>query len=87
MATYLREELEPLAAGAGLTFTQATEANAVFVEMPRTLAARLRETYRFYDWKPGSTPEATEVRLMCSWDTPVEAVDGLVALVDEAASA
>ncbi|MFV0286004.1 MAG: threonine aldolase family protein [Demequina sp.] len=87
MATYLREELEPLAAGAGLKFTQATEANAVFVEMPRTLAARLRETYRFYDWKPGSTPESTEVRLMCSWDTPVEAVDGLVALIDEATSA
>ncbi|MFN3866418.1 MAG: threonine aldolase family protein [Demequina sp.] len=69
MATLLRAELEPLAAEGVLRFTQPTEANAVFVEMPRAMAARLRETVRFYDWQPGSTAGAVEVRLMCAWDT------------------
>ena len=76
MASRLRAQLAPLAATGILHFTQATEANAVFVEMPRTLAEALRESFRFYDWKPGSTPETVEVRLMCSWDTPLEAVAG-----------
>ncbi|WP_084039830.1 low specificity L-threonine aldolase [Demequina sp. NBRC 110053] len=69
MAAELRAELEPLAAAGAVAFTQPTEANAVFVEMPRTLADELRQTFRFYDWMPGSTPETVEVRLMCSWDT------------------
>lgn len=69
MAGSLRAELEPLAAEGVLRFTQPTQANAVFVEMPRAMAAALRETYRFYDWQPGSTEDTVEVRLMCSWDT------------------
>lgn len=72
MATRLREGLEPLAAEQAIRFTQPTEANAVFVELPRAVAARLRAAYRFYDWQPGSTPETVEVRLMCSWDTTVD---------------
>lgn len=70
MAALLREQLEPLAAEGVLRFTHPTEANAVFVEMTRALAEDIRATgTRFYDWKPGSTPETVEARLMCSWDT------------------
>lgn len=72
MAARLRAELEPLAAEGALRFTQPTEANAVFVEMPRSMAAQLRETFRFYDWRPGSQADMVEVRLMCSWDTRSE---------------
>lgn len=87
MATWLRAELEPLAAAGDLRFTQPTEANAVFVEMPRALAAQLRETYRFYDWQPGSTVETVEVRLMCSWDTRSEDCDLFGAQAHSAARA
>ncbi|MFW7414890.1 threonine aldolase family protein [Demequina sp. SO4-18] len=71
-AARLRRELEPLAGDGTVRFTQETQANAVFVEMPRTLAARLREASRFYDWQAGSTPDTVEVRLMCAWDTSAE---------------
>lgn len=77
MAATLRAELEPLAAAGTVTFTQPTEANAVFVELPRTAADQLRRSFRFYDWQPGSTPETVEVRLMCSWDTRAGDVERL----------
>ncbi|WP_084074389.1 low specificity L-threonine aldolase [Demequina sp. NBRC 110052] len=86
MATLLRAELEPLARDGLLRFTQPTEANAVFVEMPRTLADDIRATgTRFYDWKPGTTPGTVEVRLMCSWDTAASDV-ALLAEVARAAA-
>lgn len=72
MATALREQLAPLAQDGIVRFTQPTQANAVFVEMPRTLATALREFYSFYDWQPGATPDSVEVRLMCAWDTPLD---------------
>ena len=87
MAASLRTELEPLERDGALRFTQPTEANAVFVEMPRTMAARLRETFRFYDWQPGSAPELVEVRLMCSWDTRPEDCGRFASLARRAATA
>ncbi|MDN4480568.1 threonine aldolase family protein [Demequina muriae] len=85
MATVLRQELAPLAADGVLRFTQSTHANAVFVEMPRTMAGAIRETFRFYDWRPGSTHETVEVRLMCAWDTRAEDCVRLGALAHAAA--
>ncbi|MFV0632923.1 threonine aldolase family protein [Demequina sp.] len=84
MAARLRAALEPLAADGVLRFTQPTEANAVFVELPRTLAASLRETFRFYDWQPGTSADTVEVRLMCAWDTQAEDCDRLAALAASA---
>ncbi len=78
MATRLRAGLEPLAADGVLQFTQPTQANAVFVEMPRSLARELRHTHSFYDWQVGSTPDRVEVRLMCAWDTQSGDCDRLV---------
>ncbi|WNM27455.1 beta-eliminating lyase-related protein [Demequina capsici] len=74
-AAQLREQLEPLADEGFLHFTQSTDANAVFVEMPRAMAEQLRRSYRFYDWKPGRSEDKVEVRLMCAWDTTATACE------------
>lgn len=57
----------------GLSFTQDTQANALFAILPPAAAATVRERYRFYDWD-----EATgEVRWMCSFQTTTEQVDAM----------
>ncbi|WP_278236044.1 beta-eliminating lyase-related protein [Isoptericola sp. AK164] len=65
----------------GVRVTRPVEANAVFATLPREAADRLRARARFYDWAPGETPDRVEVRWMCSWDTPADAVDAFVAAV------
>ncbi|MBD8704723.1 low specificity L-threonine aldolase [Frigoribacterium sp. CFBP 13712] len=72
MATRLASGLADLP---GVTITQAVDANAVFVVLPRHTVEPLRELHRFYDWNRASG----EVRLMCSFDTTPEQVDRLVA--------
>jgi len=60
-----------------------TEANAVFVTLPRTVADALRTRAPFYDWAGGETPDRVEARWMCSWATTDAQVDGfLAALAD-----
>jgi threonine aldolase len=63
----------------GLTFSQRTEANAVFAVLPNAAADRIRERVRFYDWDRA----AGEVRWMCSWDTTEADVDGFVTAIRE----
>jgi len=87
MATALRDELSPLERDGIVRFTQPTQANAVFVEMPRSLAARVRESYMFYDWQPGTSADTVEVRLMCSWDTQLDHCKTFVSRVVADASA
>lgn len=61
----------------GVRVTQTPDANAVFAVLPAETTARLQRRWPFYVWD-----EATgEVRLMCSWDTTEEDVDGFVAAV------
>jgi threonine aldolase len=51
------------------------EANGVFIDLPLPVIVRLREKgWHFYEFIG-----ATGVRLMCGWDTPVAAVDALIA--------
>ncbi len=53
MATRLRGALDELVAAGqapGLSFSQPTQANAVFAVLPNAAADRIRERYRFYDW-------------------------------------
>lgn len=86
MAARLRGALEAgIAAGeiSGVEFTQATQANAVFVILPAGVADRLRERYRFYDWNPATG----EVRWMTSFDTTEADVDEFVAAVRAALAA
>ena len=76
MATRLRSALEE-ARLPGLSFSQETQANAVFAVLPNELADRLREHTRFYDWDRA----AGEVRWMTSWDTTEADVDAFVELI------
>ncbi|PJJ53790.1 L-threonine aldolase [Mumia flava] len=73
------------AEGPRIRATQPTEANAVFALLPRDVADRVRERFRFYDWRPGPSDDLVEVRLMCSWDTTDDDVDAFLAELDAAA--
>lgn len=78
MAARLRGALEEgLADGSvtGLSFSQPTQANAVFAVLPAGVADKVREAYRFYDWNQSTG----EVRWMCGFDTTPEDVDNFVA--------
>ncbi|MGH2927675.1 MAG: threonine aldolase family protein [Solirubrobacteraceae bacterium] len=68
MASRLTGHLERIA---GVTITQAVQANAVFAVIPHAAADQVRACWPFYTWEE-STGEA---RLMCSWDTTPDDVD------------
>ena len=62
-----------------ITVPNVAQANAVFPILPPKVTAALQEQYRFYVWNQATG----QVRLMCSWDTEEEDVDGLVGLLRE----
>lgn len=78
MARRLRSALED-AAIPGLSFSQPTQANAVFAVLPNAVADRIRERARFYDWDRA----AGQVRWMTAWDTTEADVDSFVEIVRE----
>jgi threonine aldolase len=78
MAARLRGALEELALP-GLSFSQKTEANAVFAVLPNDAADRIRTRYRFYDWDRA----AGQVRWMTSFDTTEADIDGFVEAIRE----
>ena len=86
MAARLRGSLEEAIADGsitGLSFSQPTQANAIFAVLPAGVADRVREAYRFYDWNPATG----EVRWMCGFDTTPDDVDAFVdALTKELAT-
>lgn len=78
MAARLRGALEEgIADGSvtGVSFSQPTQANAIFAVLPAGVADKVREFYRFYDWNPATG----EVRWMCGYDTTPDDVDDFVA--------
>jgi threonine aldolase len=85
MAGHLRRSLEdaiadgriPSGGERGLSFSQPTQANAVFGVLPNESADRLREKFRFYDWDRA----AGEVRWMAAFDTTEDDVDAFVAAI------
>jgi threonine aldolase len=80
MAARLRGALQQaVEAGSiqGLSFSQATQSNAVFAVLPPDAAERLRQSFRFYDWNPATG----EVRWMCGFDTTEDDIDAFVAAV------
>ncbi|MGV8881491.1 MAG: threonine aldolase family protein [Rhodoglobus sp.] len=80
MASRLRAALEAgIDSGSirGLSFSQATEANAVFAILPPGVADRLREKFRFYDWDPATG----QVRWMTAFDTTETDIDSFVAAI------
>lgn len=76
MATRLRGALEELALP-GLSFSQPTQANAVFAVLANEAADRIRERVRFYDWDRA----AGQVRWMTAFDTTEADVDAFVEVV------
>lgn len=75
MAKYLREGLEAAkAAGADITFTQATQSNGVFAIFSRDLEKALKKTAFFYTWNE----ETREARLMTSWNTTTFELDQFI---------
>jgi threonine aldolase len=68
---------DKLAEVKGITITQRVQANGVFVIMPSVVAERLKEKYFFYTWNELTS----EYRLMTSWDTTVEDIDGFIKLL------
>jgi threonine aldolase len=70
----------------GAKIAYPVEANGVFVTLPPSVIDRLRNalpaTLPFYVWDE----TAGTIRLMCSWDTTEEDVDGLAAAIQTAVS-
>lgn len=71
----------------GVDLAQDVQVNSLFVRLPRAVAEELRQTWRFYDWRPSAPDEdRVEVRWVCSWDTTEADVDAfasrLAALLD-----
>jgi threonine aldolase len=60
-----------------ITVPNQAEANAVFPILPAKVTEALQDQYRFYIWNQATG----QVRLMCSWDTQKEDVEGLVSLL------
>jgi threonine aldolase len=82
MAARLRSSLEAgISDGSitGLSFSQKTQANAVFGVLANDVADRIRERVRFYDWNRAGG----EVRWMCAFDTTEADVDAFVAAITE----
>jgi threonine aldolase len=76
MARLLADRLTGIA---GITLTQAVEANGVFARVPPEHIPALQERTFFYVWNPATS----EVRWMMSWDTTAEDVEQFVEAVRE----
>jgi threonine aldolase len=74
MAGLLRDRL---AAVPGIRITQKVESNGIFVILDDKIAQRLQEKYFFYPWNES----ISEYRLMTSWDTQEEDIDGFVSML------
>ena len=59
---------------AGFQIRQKPQSNAVFVKMPQPWVKKLKADYFFYVWDE----HTFECRLMTSWDTQVEDIEGFV---------
>jgi len=76
MAARLRAAIE---GAPGLSFSQPTEANAIFAVLDNAIADRIRARFRFYDWNRARG----EVRWMTAFDTTEADVDAFAAAIRE----
>ena len=60
-----------------LKITQKVESNGIFVIIPEKIARRMQEHYFFYPWNE----KISEYRLMTSWDTQEEDIEGFIRLL------
>jgi threonine aldolase len=70
-----------------LKVSQKVDANGVFVLMPLEIISLLQKHYFFHIWNENSDIKSDvpmkEVRLMCSWDTTKDDINGFVNLIKE----
>jgi threonine aldolase len=71
MARILADRLEHIAE---VRITQKVESNGIFVIIPGEVAKRLQQNYFFYPWNE----KISEYRLMTSWDTQEEDIEGFI---------
>ena len=71
---------ERLAAYPQVRFTQKVESNQLFFTLPGKIVERLQESYFFYFWNES----INEVRLVTSWDTTDEDIEGFLRTFDAA---
>ncbi len=76
MARFLAANLESIE---DVAITRKVSANGVFVELPKRIIAPLQQHYYFHIWNH----DRNEVRLMCSWDTTKENVEGFVSVLEK----
>ena len=69
MARLLEKSLRPFSQ---LKITRSVDANGVFVIIPPEIIPKIQGHYFFHVWDENTS----EVRLMCSWDTTEEDIDG-----------
>lgn len=74
MARVLAEKLKKVS---GVKITQEVQSNGIFVIIPEDVAARIQKHYFFYPWNE----KISEYRLMTSWDTTDEDIEGFVELL------
>ena len=60
-----------------IKITQKTESNGVFVIMSEEIAKKMQKHYFFYPWNE----KISEYRLMTSWDTQEEDIEGFIGLL------
>jgi threonine aldolase len=57
--------------------TQKVQSNGIFIILPSEVAERMMDHYFFYPWNE----KISEYRLMTSWDTTKEDIDGFIVLL------
>ena len=72
-----RRLAERLACHPQVKFTQKVESNQLFFTLPTATVRRLQERYFFYFWNES----INEVRLVTSWDTTDEDIEGLLGVL------
>lgn len=84
MADKLASEISKIPS---LKVSQTVDANGVFVMVPSELIPKLQEHFFFHVWNETPIIEngiaRNEVRLMCSWDTNEEDIEGFVKLIEK----
>jgi threonine aldolase len=74
MAMILADQLKTIPE---VTITQPVQSNGIFVIIPENVAKRLQQHYFFYPWNE----KLSEYRLMTSWDTQEEDIEGFINLL------
>jgi threonine aldolase len=71
MADYLAQRLYAIPE---ISISQRVESNGIWAIIPKILATKMQESKFFYPWDESKD----EYRLMCSFDTTKEEIDGFI---------